>query len=188
MIKEIIFDCFGVLTEDGWLAFMQQYDTGEHTEELRYLNHQIDKGSIGYEELLEEVARLTTATKAEAHKIITVSHHPNTSLYAYIRELHEQGYQLGIISNVGTSLESFIPKEYMQLFTTVTLSYEVGATKPDARIFEAHLVKTGLSAGETVFIDDRSVNCEGAQSLGITSIVYRDVATLKAELEAVLSR
>ena len=39
MIRAIIFDCFGVLTNDGWKALRERYCT---TEELRREAHNLD--------------------------------------------------------------------------------------------------------------------------------------------------
>ncbi len=187
MVKEIIFDCFGVLTEDGWLAFMHQFATAKNEEELRYCNRQIDQGLMDYHEFLQRVTELSGATKEQAHATITVNHHPNKPLFAYIKTLKEHGYSLGIISNVGSELSDFLPAEYLKEFENITLSYQVGASKPDARIYEVHLAKSGHQPEEVIFIDDREPNCAAAAQLGIQVIQYKNVAQIKNELGALLT-
>jgi len=49
MIKEIIFDCFGVLTQDGWTAFIKKYAKPDMMDDLRAANELADKGIIGYQ-------------------------------------------------------------------------------------------------------------------------------------------
>lgn len=186
MVKEIIFDCFGVLTEDGWLAFMRQFETKENTEELRYLNHQADRGLIAYEDLLRQVVALTKATREQAHTIITTTHHPNKELFAYIEQLKQRGYELGVISNVGSKLDTYLPGELLQIFDRLTLSYDVGVIKPEPGIYEAHLAKSGWQPSEVVFIDDREVNCTGAAQLGITTIHYKSFEQMRTALEPLL--
>lgn len=183
MIKSVIFDCFGVLTEDGWLAFAGKYRTPENEDELSYLNHQLDKGLVGYADFLNEVCAITRAEKSEAHRMITTSHHPNEPLFEYIRELKTAGYSLGVISNVGSALSDSLPQELVDLFDHITLSYEVGAIKPDPAIYRHHLAKVGCVPGEAVFIDDRAPNVEAARALGMSSFVYRSVPELVSDLE-----
>lgn len=188
MVKEIIFDCFGVLTEDGWLAFARQFETEENSEELRYLNHQIDRGLLPYEQFLGRVVELTEASKEEAHRMITTSHHPNEQLFAYIKELKAAGYELGIISNVGSEINEFLAEEYISLFDRVTLSYQVAAIKPEPLIYQAHLEKSGHRPEEVIFIDDRMVNCEGARIVGMKSIHYQNVTQIRHELDLLLAK
>lgn len=52
-------------------------------------------------------------------------------------------------------------------FHKIYLSYELHMLKPDAEIFEYVLADAGISAAETLFIDDASVNCKTAESLGL---------------------
>jgi putative hydrolase of the HAD superfamily len=182
MIKSIIFDCFGVLTEDGWLAFMAQYATDENAEALRYANHQMDKGLISYDELLETVCSTTSAPRDVAHKLITTTHHPNEPLFALIHQLKERGYILGVISNVGAPLSEYLPKEYLTIFDAAALSYQVGAIKPDPRIYQAYLEKVNLVPTECIFIDDREPNVVGAQDVGMGGIVYTTVNNLVTQL------
>ncbi len=183
MIKTVIFDCFGVLTEDGWLAFSNKYRTPENEEELRYINHQADKGLVDYETFLDRVCELTGVPKSEAHKTITTVHHPNVALFEYIQKLKNSGYRLGVISNVGDELGNFLPQKYVDLFTDITLSYQVGAIKPSPEIYEVHLRKSGISADEAVFIDDREPNVEGAKRVGMHGFVYQNPENIAAELE-----
>jgi HAD superfamily hydrolase (TIGR01509 family) len=183
MIKTVIFDCFGVLTEDGWLAFCNKYRTSENSEALRYINHQIDKGLVGYEEFLDEVCRLTGVPREQAHSTITTVHHPNIPLFEYIEKLKTAGYRLGVISNVGDELNNFLPQKYVDLFTDITLSYQVGAIKPSQQIYETHLNKSGIAPSEAVFIDDREPNIAGAKAVGMYGIVYVSQEDVAMELE-----
>lgn len=188
MINEIIFDCFGVLTEDGWQAFVRQFETKENKDELAYLNHQIDHGTIAYNKFLKRLTELTKASEAEAHQIITTNHHPNKPLFSYINTLKERGYSLGIISNVGSPLSDYVPAEYLTPFDIITLSYQIGATKPEPMIYEYHLRQSGSAPDEVIFIDDRAVNCEGAALLGIHTIVYQNNEKIKQSLELLLTK
>ncbi len=184
MIQAVIFDCFGVFTEDGWLAFCRQYGTEEIAEELRYINHQADRGLVSYEYFLDTVCALTNASRKVAHEMITTNHHPNVALFTYAQELKRVGYKLGMISNVGDELNNFLPQEYVDLFDVVTLSYHAGAIKPEAAIYLKHLAELELPAEACVFIDDREVNVVGAQAVGMQAFVYTNVEQTRTDLKA----
>ena len=69
-------------------------------------------------------------------------------------------------------LESLIP--------ALLLSEEAGAAKPDRRIFEWALHKTGMTAADVVMIGDNPVNdIHGAQNAGIRAIHYDPAATAR---------
>lgn len=54
-------------------------------------------------------------------------------------------------------------------FDRIFLSCDLHLSKPDIRIFEKVIQKTGIRPEETFFIDDSEANCKAAESLGITT-------------------
>ena len=81
-------------------------------------------------------------------------------------------HQLGIISDTWPSIEQQL--EYIGVspyLSFCTFSCFVGVFKPDKRIYLDALNKCGVSAEETVFIDDAVGNLDGATALGITPIL-----------------
>lgn len=177
MIKEIIFDCFGVLSQDGWLAFYNKYAEPEMMDDLHGANELADKGIISYEEFLKRVSERTGVDKAIVHRMITTSLHPNEEVFELAKKL-SKNYSLGIISNVGSPLEHYFPAGYLDIFSEQTLSFKVGNVKPSKEIFEIHLDRTGTSPNEAVFIDDREINCDGARSAGLNAIWFEDTTRL----------
>ena len=63
-------------------------------------------------------------------------------------------------------------------------SCEVHVNKPAPRIYQALLDQYGLKASECVFIDDLSLNVEGAIHAGMPGLVFRGVERLRGELAA----
>lgn len=55
------------------------------------------------------------------------------------------------------------------LFTKAYYSHQIGLRKPDAEIFEFVLKDAGITATETLFIDDTSENTTAAAAAGIRS-------------------
>jgi putative hydrolase of the HAD superfamily len=81
-------------------------------------------------------------------------------------------HRLGVISDtwpsIGRQLEYLGIAKY---FSFETYSCYVGVFKPDRRMYLDALEKSGVSAEETVFIDDSVRNLEGAAELGIYPIL-----------------
>jgi putative hydrolase of the HAD superfamily len=71
-------------------------------------------------------------------------------------------------------------------FDGYILSYEVGALKPHAPIYEAAERMIGARGEDLVFIDDRADNCEGAAKLGWRTICHRDPMATVAVVEELL--
>ena len=69
-------------------------------------------------------------------------------------------------------------------FDHIIVSADVKLIKPDPRIYQLTLERIGCQAHEAVFIDDRKINVEAAEALGIKGILF----TSKAKTIAALSR
>ena len=67
-------------------------------------------------------------------------------------------------------------------FQDVLVSGEVGLIKPDPAIYHLALKRFGLAAEQALFVDDRQDNVDAAAALGIGGHLFRDAATLRAEL------
>ena len=96
------------------------------------------------------------------------------SLVEYVRSLRGK-FHTGLISNAWSGLRDFLGKEkLLDLFDTVTISAEVGAVKPSAKIYEAALDQAQVSAGEAVFVDDMPLNIEACEKVGMKGILFND--------------
>lgn len=107
---------------------------------------------------------------------------PIEATWELLRKLKPH-YRLGLVSNTSPwHFEHAIrPLEIFPLFESVSLSYEVGASKPDPRLFEDALTKLDLMAEECVYIDDQRVFAQAATDHLMRGIAY---TTPEALLEA----
>lgn len=189
MIKAVIFDCFGVLTSDGWIPFKNKH-FGDQPDKLKRaieLNRQLDAGRMNYENGVREIAEMAGVTPHAMDRVLR-DVIPNQALLAYICKNLQPNYRLGILSNVaGNWLESFFRTEDLKLFDVVTLSYEEGILKPDPRSYASIAARLGVKAEEAIFIDDGYRNVMGAQKTGMRAILYKDFEQMKAELENLLA-
>src|SRR4051812_44882768 len=102
MVQAIIFDCFGVLTHDGWLPFKRKYfkDKPEKLQEATDLGVRVNTGHLSYESFINRLAGMANVKNAVAQKAMH-SNIPNDELLAYIRDKLHGRYKLGLLSNTG---------------------------------------------------------------------------------------
>ena len=84
----------------------------------------------------------------------------------------QQGIPLGVLSNFDSRLYPVLEAlELAPWFDSVTISTEVGAAKPDAKIFEVAIAKHNCSAAQALHIgDSHSMDYEGATAAGLQAI------------------
>lgn len=101
-------------------------------------------------------------------------------------EIRGAGIPLHALTNFSAELWQTTVEAYPFLgdFDVAVVSGEVGYIKPDPRIFDALLDRTGMSAGSMIFIDDRADNIDAARQLGFQAVQFTDPQTLAAELFA----
>jgi 2-haloacid dehalogenase len=94
------------------------------------------------------------------------------------------GVRLFALSN--WSAETFpIARErypFLAWFDGIVISGEVGAIKPDPRIFERLIERYDVDPGRAVFIDDSAANVAVAERLGFAGIRFEDPGSLRREL------
>ncbi len=95
-------------------------------------------------------------------------------------------FKIGLLTNMGpgTLDEVFSEQERNKLFDVVVVSSEVGLIKPSRDIFELTSERLGVPADETVFIDDRPVNTDGAERTGMKTILFTTNKQFEVELSS----
>lgn len=81
-----------------------------------------------------------------------------------------RGYKMGVISDTSPSLEFTLQQlGIAKYFTSFTASSLVGAGKPSPIIFGAALKAQGVTAEESIFVDDCKEEADGAREQGFTA-------------------
>jgi glucose-1-phosphatase len=95
-----------------------------------------------------------------------------------------QHYRLFSLSNTNALHFPMVLRDYPILgrLNGHVLSYEVGAMKPDPRIYQAAIARAGGRAEECLFIDDLEANVEAGRVAGMDAIHFQNAAALQAEL------
>ncbi|MBQ8541441.1 MAG: HAD family hydrolase [Clostridia bacterium] len=85
---------------------------------------------------------------------------------------YSKGYKMGVISDTSPSLEFFLQQlGIAKYFTSFTASSLVGAGKPNPIIFKAALDAQGVTAEESIYVDDYKIEADGAREQGFTSFL-----------------
>lgn len=176
MIKAVIFDCFGVLTTDGWKQIREEYFS--HDEMLLQRSNDMDKavnaGMMEYEDFLAEIGNMTGLTRDVVRGRMNISA-PNQMLFAYIKGELNGRVKIGMLSNAAANwLDDLFDPWQVQLFDAAVLSYETGTVKPDAVMYQTVLNRLDVDASEVIYIDDSERYVTAAQDLGMQGIYHTD--------------
>lgn len=80
-------------------------------------------------------------------------------------------YKLGMLSDAMPSLLKFIDQwGLLNLLDAAVISTQIGAIKPDPKMYEAILQKLDADPSDCLFVDDRAVNLEGAVAAGMKAV------------------
>lgn len=86
----------------------------------------------------------------------------------------KKGYRLFLLSNTNAIHQQYGWKDFpfIQHFEKLILSHEVGAVKPEEKIYRAVETATGLPPEEHIFIDDIADYAEAARKFGWDGIQF----------------
>lgn len=66
----------------------------------------------------------------------------------------------------------------------IVASHHLGVRKPDPAFYERFLERIERDAADCLFVDDRQVNCEGAEAVGMRAHLFTDADDLRVRLQA----
>ena len=97
---------------------------------------------------------------------------PYSDTLGVLRHLHAAGVGLGIVSDTGWDIRPVLEHHrILDLFDTVVLSCEHGASKPAVALFEAACADLGVDAASTLMVGDNPLTDGGAVNAGLTALV-----------------
>jgi 2-haloacid dehalogenase len=105
---------------------------------------------------------------------------------AILDELRTRGVRLFALSNWSAETFPVALDRYPFLgwFDGIVISGEVGAAKPDVRIFQALIDRHEIEPAETVFVDDNEPNVTAATAMGFIALRFHDADRLRDDLVA----
>ena len=195
MIKNIVFDMGNVMIYFDKDVFLDQAGVGGEDrlllkrtvfESLEWAR--LDRGSLkeGEAEALM-CARLPERLHDKVHYFIwdwDKPLRPVRGMAELVRELKAKGYGIYLLSNAASRQHDYWPDiPGSECFDGTLISADELLTKPEKEFYQLFLERFSLKADECVFIDDFTVNAEGAYRCGMHAIVFHDdIGELRAKL------
>ena len=112
---------------------------------------------------------------------------PVPGVHAIVEELDARGVPLFAITNFSADFwPPFRAREntFFCRFRDIVVSGEEKLLKPDPAIYYRALHRFGLKPGQALFIDDRKINVEGAEAVGMHGHLFTGEDGLRARLSA----
>jgi putative hydrolase of the HAD superfamily len=188
-----------LLSEVGFEVSEEQAAAGFMAEIAYYLDHHLEGSDRERLERLrdrcaEEMRRaleLPDLDHATARRAMleALEFRPYPDVQPALAELRDRGVTLVIASNWDCSLPDWLgPAGIMELVDGVVTSAEVGAPKPDPRVFERALAVAGVAPSEALHVGDKVDNdLEGAAAAGVRGVLLQREGEPPPGVEAVRS-
>jgi putative hydrolase of the HAD superfamily len=110
--------------------------------------------------------------------------HLDARMVAWLEALADAGVLVGLLSNAPREIRDAIlgRQPWARSLTHATFSCDVRSLKPEPEIYRHCLAGLGVDAENALFIDDRPVNVEGAERVGLRALRFTSAGELAAEL------
>ena len=153
----------------------------------QHLQRRFERGEVSEDEFraaLEAEFRRSLdpeALKRAAADIFTL----NEPMVPLLDRWKRDGYRLVLLSNTCVTHYEWVRERFdvLDRFDHCVLSYQVGAVKPEAAIFQDALAAIDCPPEECFYTDDIEDYVARSRSFGLRAEVFRDVPTLTSQLE-----
>ena len=194
-ISVVVFDLGNVLIPFNYDLFLNKLDKkeiglGKKFAELYENNYEVhrefEKGKLSEDEYLKTVLKWAdyTMTREEFCREFSRIFSVNKKVADLLPVLKEN-YSLVLLSNTNAIHKKYGWEKYdfLKYFDKLILSHEVGAVKPEEKIYKAVEDFTHKLPSEHIFIDDYGQYAEAAIKFGWNAIKFIGYDNLVSELE-----
>lgn len=189
-IKVIVFDFGGVLYTYNYIQSLHHfsgklgisYERAEAAWNARI--DEFERGEITETEYWSAFRKAGSVERDDAflHEMFVSMFAPMPESLEIKRRLKPQ-YRLGMLSNNCEWERDMNSRLHLRDgFDFVLMSYELGARKPEPKIFDLLIDRAGVRPEEIVFIDDTSAYERTVEAAGIRFIHFRSPGQLREEL------
>jgi HAD superfamily hydrolase (TIGR01549 family) len=196
-IEGVIFDIHSTLVDQGnadqWLdgaLAMQQHalSPAERADLVAFLDRIWEGARISdphssrdlsfadhsrvFHELIAEGPGVDRALANALYDVMLDGWHAYDDTVPTLRVLREAGVGVCLLSNAGVPIRTVLDRDgILPWVDAVVLSYEVGAVKPDHRIFQAALDALALPADRVLMVGDNANDDGGGASMGLRTLI-----------------
>lgn len=188
MIKTVAFDYTGVIAPgpvSEWLK--QNFTAGDKRYELfSQYSKKWDLGKVNLQQFYRMISDATGVAPKLVWKTYFENSIVNKDVVKIIRKLRKNYKIILFSNNIGELLRKVLVKQDItNLFDEILISSEYKMTKPSVDFFKLMLLKAKNNKKEVVFIDDRQINVDASNCLGIKAFLYIDATTLIKDLQSI---
>ncbi len=193
-ISAIFWDVGGVLLTNGWdraqrEKALEQFhlDREEFNDRHEMLVSSFERGKISLDEYLDRTIfyRSRPFTRDEFRQFMFALSQPKSDELALAQELSRSGkYLMSTINNESREMNLYRIEKFglREIFDIFISSCFVGLRKPERDIYRLALEITQKVPAQCCFIDDRDLNLESAEKLGMQTIRMQTTEQLRQEL------
>lgn len=193
-IRTLFWDIGGVLLSNAWdheerdqaieKFHLQQADfAGRHKEAVTAF----EEGKMSLDQYLDRTIfyQPRNFSKDEFKSYMFSLSKPKSEVLELARGLAGK-YLMATLNNESREMNDYRIKQFglAQIFDLFVSSCYVGVRKPDDKIYRLAIDLIQKLPDECCFIDDRPENIEGAAKAGMRTVLMRDPAQLKKDLQA----
>jgi putative hydrolase of the HAD superfamily len=196
-ITALFLDIGGVLLTNGWdrhardlAAKTFDLDLDEMNERHHLTFDTYEEGKLTLEEYLNRIVfyEKRTFTQGQFRQFMFAQSKPNPEMIELMQALKARhGLKIAVVSNEGRELTEYRIKtfklgDFVDFFIS---SCYVHLRKPDADIFRLALDIAQVPADRVIYIEDRPMFVQVAQTLGIRGVLHTDYSLTCSELASV---
>jgi putative hydrolase of the HAD superfamily len=165
-------------------TFRQHYWSDRHDYDLGRF-----EGPVFWRKIGEQTGRNFTPAQIQSlieHDVLLWTSLLDEPMLAWAAALQEAGFATAILSNMPFEIDRYMRQEFGWLahFSHLTFSCELGIAKPDPAIYTFTCEQLHVRPEEALFLDDKQVNVEAAERVGLHAMQFRNVEQLRRDLAA----
>ena len=192
-IKNVIFDLGKVLIDFNFSSFWISIGAEKCERFLDEAQEPIllfEAGKISRQRFYNEVKKIYNfdMNRQDFEKIWCDVFSEKSQMIEMAKKINRK-YEIFIFSNTDEIHFPFIWKTFPSIHffkENLMLSYEIGSVKPDLDSYERALNKFNLRFDECLFIDDRPINIQVAESLGMKGILHKEFEETREKISKIL--
>ncbi len=196
MIKAVLFDYGGVLSEGGATGCIQRIFGAIYGIDPSELNKDGDiikstqLGEMSGQQFLSEMNRRhpegqrATRENYLAESDIFVKSEP---VHDLADRLRQHGIATGILSNINDfAAETLQDRGFYDGFDPLVLSFQEKIAKPDPRLYRLAVERLGIGAEDVLFVDDSERYSLPAEAMGMRFILAKSPRQIVHDTEALI--
>jgi len=173
-MKTVILDMYGVIIKDpegGLFPFVNRNLPGLKHADVYVHWMKANVGRLSSLDFFKNVGFEGNLSEIETEYLDTIE--IDESFYEAAAAISKR-YRLALLSNDLAEWSRYLRNKFAlnSFFDVIIVSGDVQMKKPDPQIFQFMLSELSQPASDCIYVDDRTINLDTAQSLGIDTILF----------------